>query len=50
MPSDTMRCAGRVSIRCPRYTIVPLVGRFSPEIVFSVVVFPAPFAPMMVTI
>ena len=50
MPSVTIRWAGATSIRWPRNTIVPRVGRFRPEIVFSVVVFPAPLPPMSVTI
>ena len=50
IPSVTISWAGRTSMRSPRYTMLPLLTRFRPEMVLSVVVFPAPFAPMIVTI
>jgi len=50
MPRVTIWCGGRPSIRLPRNTISPCRGFKSPEIVRSVVDFPAPFEPMSVTI
>ena len=49
-PSATILCAGSRAMLFPSNSIVPAVGRISPEIVFSSVVLPAPFAPIRVTI
>ena len=40
----------RLSILLPMNSIVPLAGRMSPDMVFKVVVFPAPLEPRRVTI
>ena len=44
-----MSCAGTVVMSWSLKRIEPDVGRRRPEIVRSVVVFPAPFVPMRVT-
>ena len=49
-PLRTMRFGLRFWISSPRKTMVPEDGRRIPEIVLSVVVLPAPLAPIMVTI
>ena len=50
MPSATILCGGRRTMLSPSKSIVPAVGRISPEMVFSSVVLPAPLAPISVTI
>jgi len=50
MPAATMSCAATPAIGLPSNVIVPPFGRSNPEIVRSVVVLPAPFAPSSVTI
>ena len=50
MPRATMSWGGVCSMACPAKWIVPLRGRFNPEIVRNVVVLPAPFAPSNATI
>ena len=45
-----MRSVARLSSRVPLKLTVPRRGRTVPMIVFSVVVLPAPLAPMSVTI
>ena len=50
MPRATILCAGVRVISCPRNRILPDRARTSPEIARSVVDFPAPLAPMRVTI
>ena len=54
-PRRTTACGGRRSIRSPSSSMAPLVISprsecSSPEIAFSVVVFPAPLAPSNVVI
>ena len=49
MPIRTMRDGGSRSIRSPAKTIDPLRGRVRPEMVRSVVLLPAPFAPSSAT-
>ena len=46
----TMRSGGNVVSSCPSKVMLPRVGGTSPEIVRSVVLLPAPLAPMRVTI
>jgi hypothetical protein len=50
MPMPTMSCGGRRVMFFPRNVIVPSRGWFSPLIERRVVDFPAPFAPISVTI
>ena len=50
MPSPRMACAGSLSIDLPWNRMSPARGRSRPEMVRSVVVLPAPFAPMRHTI
>src|SRR4051794_1155877 len=49
MPSSTIRCGEAWLMSFPSYRIAPCDGRSSPEIVRSVVVFPAPFEPIRAT-
>ena len=49
MPRATIFSGASLSIRSPAKRISPPEGRARPEIVRSVVLFPAPFEPMMVT-
>jgi hypothetical protein len=49
MPSRTICSGDSVSMRWPSNRISPVVGWIKPEIVRSVVLFPAPFAPSRVT-
>src|SRR6185437_9397288 len=50
IPSDTMRCAGVLEMSWPLKQISPPRFLMSPEITRRVVDFPAPFAPISVTI
>ena len=50
IPRWTRRSVGRDSIRWPSKLTVPRSGRTEPMIVLSVVVLPAPFDPISVTI
>ena len=50
MPSRTMRSVGSVLIAWPLKLTVPRRGRTVPRMVLSVVVLPAPLAPISVTI
>ena len=49
-PRPTILCGGRRTMLLPSNSIAPAVGRISPEMVFSSVVFPAPLAPIKLTI
>ena len=50
MPSRTMRSVASASRRWPLKVTVPRRGRTVPRMVLSVVVLPAPLAPIRVTI
>ncbi len=50
MPIFTTVCAAELVMSFPRNTILPARGRLSPLMERSVVDFPAPFAPIRVTI
>jgi len=50
IPRRAIRCVGTLSIRFPPKVTVPLSGRTVPSTVRSVVVLPAPFDPISVTI
>jgi hypothetical protein len=50
MPRPAIASGEQWSIRSPAKVIAPCRARTSPEIVISVVVFPAPFAPNNATI
>ena len=50
MPTPTLRCPGIRLMSLPSKLIRPPLSGRSPEIVFSVVVLPAPFAPISATI
>lgn len=50
IPSSTRLCPGVFEMSWPLNVIRPLVSGRSPEIVLSVVVLPAPLAPMRETI
>jgi hypothetical protein len=49
MPRATISWGLRSSIRAPRRRIAPPASPFTPEMVLSVVVLPAPFPPIRVT-
>jgi len=49
IPRATILWAGSWVMSSPRNLMVPLLGLSSPEMVRSVVVFPAPLPPMSVT-
>jgi len=49
-PSATISCGGSPLMSRPRNRIAPVRARTHPEMVMSVVVLPAPLAPMRVTI
>jgi len=49
-PSATISCGGSPPMSRPPNRIVPVRARTQPEMVMSVVVLPAPLAPMSVTI
>jgi hypothetical protein len=49
-PRATIACAGTPTSGSSSSVIVPAVGRRRPEMVFSVVVLPAPLLPRIVTI
>ena len=50
MPTETRLCDGALVMSWPSNTTEPAVTGRTPDIVFIVVVFPAPFAPIRVTI
>ena len=50
MPAITRLCPASLLMSLPSKVTVPDVSGRRPEMVFRVVVFPAPFAPMRVTI
>src|SRR5262249_36385723 len=50
MPDATIRSGERPTIDCPSKRMPPVVGTRRPETVFKVVVLPAPFPPIKVTI
>ena len=50
MPSRTILSASMRWIGLPRNSIEPFCGSSTPEMVFSIVVLPAPLAPSTVTI
>ena len=50
MPSTGRSCEGMSVMSCPSKITVPARTGRSPEMVFMVVVLPAPFAPIRVTI
>ena len=50
MPATTRLCPGMRLMSAPSKLILPAESGRSPEIVLSVVVLPAPFAPMSATI
>ena len=49
-PISTMRCGAVERMSCPSKAISPVRVRSRPEMVLSVVLLPAPLAPMSVTI
>jgi hypothetical protein len=50
LPSRTIFSGAILSMRLPSNQTLPLVARFKPEMVRSVVLLPAPLAPIRVTI
>ena len=50
MPRFTISCGSLPSMRSPSNRISPARGRSIPEIVMSVVLLPAPFAPITATV